>query len=589
MAPSALPNLPPLGDACITKTEALAVSQLFHPLYKSDPEVGIIYARAKAIATSYGLTWRDCVDLTPKFWELHMDNIMGLDMAAFTLLTIQYNLALGTLGRFAEDRPDLHPLLEKVARFDVSAQFLLTENGHGLDAPNLETTATLLSNDEFDLHTPHPRAAKYMPPTKPIPGLPRVAVVMARLIVKNRDYGVHGFVVDLNDGKAMAPGITSRVLPPRAGSGPVDHALTSFNHVRLPRSALLGPMDKPDNMRNQFMRTINRVAVGSLSISLVTIPCLKVATYVAGMYSLRRTIGQPNGTRQPIMSLRTQQRPVLLALAQIYCLEAFGLEAIRMFRDPSLDIRVRDAVAACFKSVAVKHGQESMYSLAERSGAQGLFEFNQIIEKQLELRGASIAEGDTMALCIRLAAELLLNRYAVPPAENPNSLLAKHEAGLFSETQVMASAITAKEGHRSDTFNRTVLPLCQPLVESIGFRMAYEAAVKHGVDPILIDVYQSGCISADRAWFSENGLPRKEQSQMEDAALTAALPHIGTYLRGTNAQKYAKAPIVSDTAWTEFVNNLVYHSTENRPAFSPTAPFNVGLDVLASELSKARL
>ncbi|KAF8575833.1 acyl-CoA dehydrogenase NM domain-like protein [Ramaria rubella] len=582
MAPSAIPNRPPLREDR-TKTEALAASELFHPLHKFDVDVSASYARARAIAKIYGLTWRDCVELTPKFWELHMDNIIGLDAAAFTLLTIQYNLVLGTLGRFSEDRPDLHPLLEKIARFDVSAQFLLTENGHGLDAPNLETTATLLPNDEFDLHTPHPRAAKFIyAPTKPIPGFPRVAVVMARLMVKNCDYGVHGFIVDLNDGKAMAPGITSRILPPRAGAGTLDHALTTFKHVRLPRSALLGSMDKPESMRTQFMRTIDRVAVGSLSISLATIPGLRLASYVAGMYSLRRTVGQPDGTRQPIISFRTQQRPVLLALAQTYCLEAFGLEAIRMFGDPSLDIRVRDAVAACFKSVG-------MYSLAERSGAQGLFEFNHIIELQLELRGASIAEGDTMALCIRLAAELLLNRYAVPPAENPNSLLARHESGLFSEIQLMAAAIMAKEGHRSDSFNRTILPLCQPLVESIGFRMAYEAAMKHGVDPILIDVYQSGCISADRAWFSENGLPRKEQFEMEDAALTAALPHIGTYLQGTNAQKYAKAPIVSETAWTEFVYNLACYSTENRSASTRPAPFNVSLDVLASGLTKARL
>ena len=40
------------------------------------------------------------------------------------------------------------------------AQFLLSEVGHGLDAPNLETTATLLPNGEFDLHTPRPAAAK---------------------------------------------------------------------------------------------------------------------------------------------------------------------------------------------------------------------------------------------------------------------------------------------------------------------------------------------------------------------------------------------------------------------------------------------
>lgn len=37
---------------------------------------------------------------------------------------------------------------------------MLTEVGHGLDAPNLETTATRLPNGEFDLHTPNERACK---------------------------------------------------------------------------------------------------------------------------------------------------------------------------------------------------------------------------------------------------------------------------------------------------------------------------------------------------------------------------------------------------------------------------------------------
>lgn len=37
---------------------------------------------------------------------------------------------------------------------------MLTEVGHGLDARNLETTATLLPNGDFDLHTPNSNAAK---------------------------------------------------------------------------------------------------------------------------------------------------------------------------------------------------------------------------------------------------------------------------------------------------------------------------------------------------------------------------------------------------------------------------------------------
>lgn len=42
----------------------------------------------------------------------------------------------------------------------ISAQFLLTEVGHGLDAKNLETRATKLADGGFDLHSPTPRASK---------------------------------------------------------------------------------------------------------------------------------------------------------------------------------------------------------------------------------------------------------------------------------------------------------------------------------------------------------------------------------------------------------------------------------------------
>ena len=39
-------------------------------------------------------------------------------------------------------------------------QYCLTEIGHGLDVIHMETTATLLQDGFFDLHTPVRRAAK---------------------------------------------------------------------------------------------------------------------------------------------------------------------------------------------------------------------------------------------------------------------------------------------------------------------------------------------------------------------------------------------------------------------------------------------
>ena len=49
-----------------------------------------------------------------------MDKICILDGSTTTLLTIQYNLAAGTLGPHAFKRPELRPLLKQIMDFDVS-------------------------------------------------------------------------------------------------------------------------------------------------------------------------------------------------------------------------------------------------------------------------------------------------------------------------------------------------------------------------------------------------------------------------------------------------------------------------------------
>ena len=66
-------------------------------------------------------------------------------------------------------------------------------------------------------------------------------------------------------------------------------------------------------------------------------------------------------------------------------LKAYAKETVRMFMDPGLDPRVKSGVAATLKSVMVLFGQGLLRELSERCGAQGLFEYNQIIEHQVRL------------------------------------------------------------------------------------------------------------------------------------------------------------------------------------------------------------
>ncbi|RMZ45258.1 hypothetical protein AFCA_010407 [Aspergillus flavus] len=523
-----------------------------------DEKIALAYHRARAIARAYAFKVDDILYLSDKFWKFHQDMIHTQDSAAFSLLAIQFNLCVGTLAPFLRHREDLECLIEPLLNFEISGQFLLTEVGHGLDAQAIETVATLLPDGAFDLHTSSPDAAKFMPATSPIPGFPRVGIVIARLIVEDEDRGVRPFFVWLNDGHEMSTGIYARVLPGRAGSKPLDHCITSFKHVRLPHSALLGSLEAPTDPRKSFRSAIHRVYIGTLSLSTVLISALKRSVFVAGKYSFRRYIWGPSNHPRPIISFRTQQRPILHTLAQIAVFDPYAKASIQQYMDPKIPYIVRQGIAAAFKAVLTRATQESLHQLAERCGPQGLFAYNNIIDNQIEARGNSIAEGDTLALSIRLASELILGKYTMPPPRYPFSLLAVYETGLFQHARDIVNSLGG--AYRKAEFNTRILPRCQTLVEAVGHRLAYEAALDAGVASELLDLYEAGVVLHHSGWFVENlALDTETQFNMEMQAMNSILPRIGDLLNATGAEPYCTAPIVSDEAWMEFTRSLEVH------------------------------
>ena len=87
------------------------------------------------------------------------DPILAFDNAMFTIITAHVGLTIGSLSRHAKKRPDLKPLISRLLRFDTVGIFLLSERGHGLDAFNIETTATKVQSG-FVLNTPREEATK---------------------------------------------------------------------------------------------------------------------------------------------------------------------------------------------------------------------------------------------------------------------------------------------------------------------------------------------------------------------------------------------------------------------------------------------
>ncbi|KAJ6563118.1 acyl-CoA dehydrogenase/oxidase [Mycena vulgaris] len=522
------------------------------------------YLRAEAIARLHGLTLDDIMSLSAKFWNMHTDPIIVLDGAAATLLTIQYNLAVGTLGAFVSSRPDIATIVDDIINFKAIGQFCLTELNHGLDVVNMETTVTLLGDGSFELHTPHAGAAKFMPPTLPVLGRPCFAVVFAQLIVDGAPQGIRQFVVRMNDGFNMAPGITARNLPLRANSAPVNHCLTSFDRVALPSWALLGEMEVLGPPRLHFLASIWRVAVGALALTSILIPCFEISSHVALRYSLRRMVRSNDGALVPIFSFRTQQIPVVTAIAQAVVLRAFYQQAVKFFVDDGYSSFVRHGIATAFKVVVIRDFLASQGALSERCGAQGLFGYNQLIVSMDhdEMRGIAVAEGDVLVLSIRLATELLLEKYSLPPSTDPQSLLAVHEIGLMTQyRQVMAHA----GGHRSAKFASHVLPRCEDIVRGIGYRMAYDAAVAAKVPQSLINMFVCNAVKSDLAWYIQNEIiSSNDFEDMRDSAVQHSLPHVEKWVADMKVEPYVMAPIVTDAAWEAFHSRLEAFNGEIR-------------------------
>ncbi|RDW78585.1 putative acyl-CoA oxidase [Aspergillus mulundensis] len=531
------------------------------PLFKPEPHsmspeerTQVTFGRAKKICEVYNLTVEDVLYLTTAFWKLQTDLIVAREGGAMTVISVQYTLCVGTAAPFAKARPALQAILQRAMKFEVFMPFMLTEVGHGLDARNLETTATLLPDGGFELHSPTPGSAKCMPPSTTLSGLPTFALVMARLIVEGEDRGVRPFVVPLNDGNEMFKGVVSKLMPPRTGAHPIGNSITYFNRVTLPGTALLGSLQKPANERDHFLATIHRVGAGTLSLSSVAIPGLKIVTYNAARFSARRFILGNDGSPMPVINFRTQHLPILHAIARYHVLQALLIEAATLFRNPKLEPRVRHAVATIFKVLAVDHFTKSIKALHDGLGWRGVYEQNQNLQIELSFRAVGIAEGDSRVLAIRLASELLLSRYRLPAPRTPDSAIARHEAGLLAEGQESLRNIGS---HRSEAYNRNILPLSVPLIQAIGYRMAVEAAAAAPIDPGLVALYEAGVILEDSAWYTEQGgISRKEQMEMEARAADALLPDLERLVAESGAEKYSYAPMASDELWDEWMDGL---------------------------------
>lgn len=348
-----------------------------------------------------------------------------VDGSLTTLATIHYNLFLGSLLRLDPRRTiDLLPF----TRLRQYGTALITELGYGNNAAELETTATYRTEtDTFVLHTPSPGAQKFMPNTGPAGG-PKSGLVAARLIVRDQDCGVFLFLVPLRDGQGPLPGIRVRPLSEIPGSA-VDHAITSFDQVGLPRTALLAG-DHADlttegafhstlgSRRRRFLRSIQRVATGKLCLSAAALAGARACLTISVRYAHRRhTFAPASRTAVPVFDYRCHQTRLLGVTARAYAATFLLRETTRSCAGPdNTGTAEAEVLVAAAKGWITWQSRDIVVESRERCGAQGLLSANRIVDLLTPIESTITAEGDNLVIWTKAGADMLIGRgYSPPP------------------------------------------------------------------------------------------------------------------------------------------------------------------------------
>ncbi|MFF5499788.1 acyl-CoA dehydrogenase [Streptomyces aquilus] len=344
-----------------------------------------------------------------------------VDGALGTLAGIHYNLFLGSL--LDHDDSERRQLGEFTS-MRRTGTFLCTEMDYGNDAAALRTTCELdRTTNEFVLHTPTPGAGKFMPNTSLIGG-PKSGVVAARLLVDGQDQGVFLFLTPLTDENGPRPGVSIRPLPERVGS-PVDHCLTTFDRVRLPREALLegdhgrltadaGLDSSLGNPRKRFLHSIQRVTWGKLCMSGAAVGVSRAALAIAVRRAHLRTISGPKvGTRVPLAAHRTHHSRLLRGVASTYAMTFLQRAvAARAVDHTEAEREEVERLIAIAKGWITWESREVAIECRERCGAAGLFPLNMLADITQNLEGTITAEGDNLVVWSKAAAEMVFGHQA---------------------------------------------------------------------------------------------------------------------------------------------------------------------------------
>ena len=319
--------------------------------------------------------------------------------------------------------------LEDVISFALPGCFAMTEVGHGSDVQHLHTTATYdPETQELVVDTPHEGAVKTYIGGAARDG--RLAVVFAQLVTGGRSHGVHALLVPIRDAAGRTcPGVTIGDCGAKGGLGGVDNGTLAFDHVRVPREALLnrfgdvaedGTYSSPiANESRRFFTMLGTLVRGRVSVAGAAGSATRTALAIAIRYAVQRRQFAAPGSDQEVLLLdyRTHQRKLLPALATSYALHfaqgqlVESLHELQTAAQPDeVAQRELESRVAGIKAVVTWHASSTIQTCREACGGAGYLAENRLVALKADTDVFTTFEGDNTVL-LQLVAKGLLTEY----------------------------------------------------------------------------------------------------------------------------------------------------------------------------------
>jgi acyl-CoA oxidase len=517
-----------------------------------------------------------------------------LDASLFSLLMVHYNLCLGTVvahggGRDGNGtfRPEVQACVEELDGLRSFGLYMATELGYGNNVAALRTEARHdPESATFTLHTPDPLAQKFMS-CAAFPDIPKVAVVLARLVAGGRNHGVFPFLVRVGDGAGLCAGIHAAPCPEQPVQG-VDQAVIRFDHVRVPQgNLLLGDMGEftaegtfraaAGNPRRQFQRAMARILPGRLCVTGSAVAAGRAATYIALRYAARRLTNAPGRPQMPVLGYRSHQLALFTSLSKVYAATFLLNHAKRSYVEAALEPggTVPAGLATLIsvtKALCTGDMERVVAECRERCGAQGLFSVNRLADYGSLLQGLVTAEGDNQVLLLTAAGRLLAPRPDGPapappvPAGRDLSDPELHAALLRHREESLRASIRAAMSDASatgtyfDSWNGS-MNSAVAMTRAHGARLALERcreaaaaarddAVREALG-LLTSLYGLCEIQRDAGWYLAHDLLTARRAESVPAAMDALcarlLPHAELLTDAFRlSPRLLRAPITAD-------------------------------------------